>query len=63
MQDTWLITGGQIQTRMKDHARKQMHEQQVPRRSVIGVGSGVHYTLYDPASDHIEFCSAMDRCR
>ena len=53
MQDTWLITGGQIQTRMKDHAREQMHEQQVPRRSVIGVGSGVHYTLYDPASDHI----------
>ena len=57
------LTGGQIQSRVKDHAREQMHEQQVPRRSVIGVGSGVHYTLYDPASDHIEFCSAMDRCR
>jgi hypothetical protein len=27
----------------------------VPKRSVIGIGGGRHYTLYDPATDHIEF--------
>jgi len=30
-------------------------EDQVPKRSVIGIGGGRHYTLYDPATDHIEF--------
>jgi len=28
---------------------------------VIGVGSGPNYTLYDPASDHIEFLSVASR--
>ncbi|MAR51846.1 MAG: hypothetical protein CMK50_01650 [Propionibacteriaceae bacterium] len=54
------LTGGQLRSRVKDHAREQLHEQPVPRRSVIGVGSGANYTLYNPASDHIQFCSAMD---
>ena len=49
------LTGGQIRSRVKDHTREQLHEQPVPRRSVIGVGSGANYTLFDPASDHIEF--------
>ena len=57
------LTGGQIQSRVKDHTREQMHEQPVPKRSVIGVGSGANYTLYDPASDHIQFCNAMDRSK
>ena len=51
------LTGGQIRSRVKDQAREQLHEQPVPRRSVIGIGSGANYTLYDPASDHIEFLS------
>ena len=55
------LTGGQIQSRVKNHAREQMHEQPVPNRSVIGVGSGANYTLYDPASDHIQFCNAINR--
>jgi len=57
------LTGGQIRSHVKDHAREQMHEQPVPKRSVIGVGSGANYTLYDPASDHIQFCNAMDRSK
>mgnify|MGYP007000384403 len=57
------LTGGKIRSRVKDHAGEQLHEQPVPRRSVIGVGSGANYTLYDPASDHIQFCSAKDRSK
>ena len=57
------LTGGQIRSRVKDHTREQLHEQPVPRRSVIGVGSGANYTLYDPASDHIQFCSAKSRSK
>ena len=57
------LTGGQIRSKVKDHEREQLHEQPVPRRSVIGVGSGGHYTLYDPASDHIQFCSVQDRAQ
>ena len=34
---------------------RQRNEQAVPKRSVIGIGGGRHYTLYDPATDHIEF--------
>ena len=55
------LTGGQIRSKVKDHANEQLHEQPVPKRSVIGVGSGANYTLYDPASDHIEFLSVASR--
>ena len=27
----------------------------MPKRSVIGIGAGAQYTLYDPATDRIEF--------
>ncbi|KZR87420.1 hypothetical protein MITS9504_00837 [Synechococcus sp. MIT S9504] len=57
------LTGGQIRSRVKDHTREQLHEQPVPRRSVIGVGSGADYTLFDPASDHIQFRSVHDQLR
>ena len=57
------LKGGQIQSRVRDHAREQMHEQPVPKRSVVGVGSGANYTLYDPTSDHIQFCNVMDRSK
>ena len=57
------LTGGQIRSRIKDHAREQLQEQSVPRRSVIGIGSGADYTLYDPASDHTEFLSVDGRFR
>jgi len=46
---------------VEDDAHEELHKQPVPRCSVIDVGSGANYTLYDPASDHIQFCSAMDR--
>ena len=49
------LCGGSIQSHVKDHAGEQQSEQAVPKRSVIGIGGGMHYTLYDPATDHIEF--------
>ena len=51
------LTGGSIQSHVKDHASENLQEQAVPKRSVIGIGSGAKYTLYDPGSDHIEFLS------
>ena len=52
------LTGGQIQSKVIDPAGEASQEHTVPKRSVIGIGSGANYTLYDPASDHIEFLSA-----
>ena len=43
------LSGGSIQSHVKDHAGEQQSEQAVPKRSVIGIGGGKHYTLYDPA--------------
>ena len=55
------LTGGQIQSKVKDHAGEKQRDQAVPKRSVIGIGSGENYTMYDPASDHIEFLSVAGR--
>ena len=55
------LAGGQIQSKLKDHAREEQLDQAVPKRSVIGIGSGENYTVYDPASDHIEFLSVAGR--
>ena len=57
------LTGGQIQSKVKDPTGEQQREQAVPKRSVIGIGSGENYTLYDPASDRVEFLSAALRSR
>ena len=55
------LTGGQIQSNVKDPTGEQQNEQAVPKRSVVGIGSGTNYTLYDPASDRIEFLSVAGR--
>jgi hypothetical protein len=40
----------------------QRHQQQsVPQRQVIGIGAGIHYTIYDPGSDRLDFLSAGSR--
>ena len=49
------LTGGELQSHVKDHAGESDHQQAVPKRSVIGIGEGDHYTLYDPATDHLTF--------
>jgi hypothetical protein len=57
------LTGGQIQSKVKDPTGEQQREQAVPKRTVIGIGSGENYTLYDPASDRVEFLSVAVRSR
>ena len=57
------LTGGQIQSKVKDPTSEQQREQAVPKRSVIGIGSGANYTLYDPASDRVEFLSVAEKSR
>lgn len=54
------LTGGSITSRVKDHVGEQMQEQAVPNRSIIGIGAGENYTLYDPATDHIAFMRVPD---
>ena len=52
------LTGGGIDSQVKDLEGHQQHQQTVPKRSVIGIGAGPHYTLYDPGSDQIDFLTA-----
>ncbi|MCP9801853.1 phosphoesterase [Synechococcus sp. RedBA-s] len=49
------LCGGGIESRLRDLEGERQQHQSVPSRKVIGVGSGLHYTLYDPGSDHIAF--------
>ena len=50
-----VLTGGELNSSVQNHAGKFQDTQRVPKRSVIGVGMGANYTLYDPGSDHIDF--------
>ena len=52
------LTGGEIHSHVKDHNAEQNNEQVVPKRSVIGIGGGKDYTLYDPATDKLTFLTA-----
>ena len=54
------LTGGSIQSHVKDHAGEHNQEHKVPKRSVIGIGSGASYTLYDPGSDQHDFLSVPE---
>ncbi len=55
------LTGGEIQSKVIDPAGEALQEHTVPKRSVIGIGSGANDTLYDPSSNHIEFLSIAGR--
>ena len=54
------LTGGAIQSNVKDTAGEQQQEQTVPKRSVIGIGQGAAFSLYDPATDRLDFMTAVD---
>ena len=55
------LTGGEIQSKVFDPAGEALQEHTVPKRSVIGIGSGANDTLYDSASNNIEFLSIAGR--
>jgi len=49
------LTGGGIASQVQDLEGQRQQQQSVPQRQVIGIGAGVHYTLYDPGSDRLDF--------
>ncbi|WP_115016764.1 phosphoesterase [Synechococcus sp. UW140] len=49
------LNGGAIDSHIKDLNGEHNQQQEVPKRSVIGIGSGEMFSLYAPGSDHIEF--------
>jgi hypothetical protein len=52
------LTGGGIDSQVRDLESQRHQQQSVPQRQVIGIGAGVRYTLYDPGSDRLDFLSA-----
>ena len=55
------LSGGGIESQVRDLEGQRQHQQSVPQRQVIGIGAGVHYTLYDPGSDRVDFLVAGSR--
>ena len=49
------LSGGGIESQVRDLEGQRQHQQSVPQRQVIGIGAGVHYTIYDPGSDRVDF--------
>jgi len=55
------LSGGGIESQVRDLEGQRQHQQSVPQRQVIGIGAGVRYTLYDPGSDRLDFLVAGSR--
>lgn len=52
------LSGGGIESQVRDLEGQRHHQQSVPPRQVIGIRAGIHYTLYDPGSDRLDFLIA-----
>ena len=52
------LSGGGIESQVRDLEGQRHHQQSVPPRHVIGIGAGIHYTVYDPGSDRLDFLIA-----
>ena len=52
------LSGGGIESQVRDLEGERHQQQSVPQRQVIGIGTGIHYTIYDPGSDRLDFLSA-----
>jgi hypothetical protein len=52
------LSGGGIESQVRDLEGQRHHQQSVPQRQVIGIGAGVRTTLYDPGSDRLDFLLA-----
>lgn len=55
------LTGGGIESQVRDLEGQRHQQQSVPKRQVIGIGAGVHYTIYDPGTDRFDFLAAGSR--
>ena len=55
------LSGGGIESQVRDLEGERHQQQSVPQRQVIGIGAGIPYTIYDPGSDRLDFLSAGSR--
>ncbi len=55
------LSGGGIESQVRDLEGQRHQQQSVPQHQVIGIGAGIHYTIYDPGSDRLDFLSAGSR--
>ena len=55
------LSGGGIESQVRDLEGERHQQQSVPQRQVIGIGAGIQYTIYDPGSDRLDFLSAGSR--
>ena len=55
------LTGRGIESQVRDLEGQRHQQQSVPKRQVIGIGAGVHYTIYDPGTDRLDFLTAGSR--
>ena len=52
------LSGGGIESQVRDLEGQRHQQKSVPQRQVIGIGAGVRYALYDPGSDRLDFLIA-----
>ncbi|WP_320677592.1 phosphoesterase [Prochlorococcus sp. MIT 1300] len=57
------LTGGGIDSQVKDLSGKRQYQQTVPKRKVIGIGAGLNYTIYDVGSDKTHFLTASNQTK
>lgn len=60
-QFTIELSGGVVHSQVVDHAAKHESDHSVPKRTIIGIGSGCKFTIYDPATDKVEFLDAKEK--
>ena len=49
------LTGGGLDSQVKELNGENQHQQKVSKQSIIGIGAGANYTIYDVGSDKTHF--------
>lgn len=55
------LSGGGIESQVRDLEGQRHHQQSVPQRQVIGIGAGIRYAVNDPGTDRLDFLRAGAR--
>ncbi len=56
------LAGGELNSQVKDLNGERQYQQKVSKQSIIGIGAGPNYTIYDVGSDKTQFLSAGGQC-
>jgi len=56
------LTGGGLDSQVKELNGESQHQQKVSKQSIIGIGAGANYTIYDVGSDKTHFLTAGGPC-